>query len=270
MQNLHFQKMNGAGNDFIMLDNRKDHLLLSGSEIARLCHRHRGIGADGLILVEQSTDKKGLRMRYYNADGAEAEMCGNGARCFARYAERLVPSTDQKICFETAVGPISASLATDEISLRMSQPDPFTEGVELAVAGQTLTVYSINTGVPHAVALVDDLKATDVGQLGAALRHHPHFQPRGTNVNFAQELGPQKLAIRTYERGVEGETLACGTGVVACALTWAAVTGAASPIRVLVQGGDTLKVAFASTAEGFREVILTGPADFVFEGEITV
>jgi diaminopimelate epimerase len=118
--------------------------------------------------------------------------------------------------------------------------------------------------------LDDDLDGTDVHKFGAALRHHPHFQPRGTNVNFVRQLGPQDLAIRTYERGVEAETLACGTGVVASALTIATLTGAESPVRVLVKGGDTLSVDFLRSGEGFSHVILTGPADFVFEGDITV
>jgi diaminopimelate epimerase len=140
----------------------------------------------------------------------------------------------------------------------------------LDAAGQKLTVYAINTGVPHAVVLVDDLDGTDVHPLGAALRHHHHFQPRGTNVNFVRQLGPRDLAIRTYERGVEAETLACGTGVVASALTLAVLTGAESPVRVRVRGGDTLTVDFLRAKDGFSHVVLTGPADFVFEGEIAL
>jgi diaminopimelate epimerase len=267
---LHFQKMNGAGNDFVLLDNRDGSLVLTDAQIARLCDRHRGVGADGLLLVERPEAKADFRMRYYNADGREAEMCGNGARCFARFVDRLTPATNGTVTFETPAGVISAILRGDQVSLGMSQPGPFTTGVELDAAGEKLTVYSINTGVPHAVVLVDDLEGTRVHQLGAALRHHHHFQPRGTNVNFVRQLGPQDLAMRTYERGVEAETLACGTGVVASALTIATLTGAASPIRVLVKGGDTLSVDFLRTGEDFSHVVLTGPADFVFEGDIAV
>lgn len=270
MPTLHFQKMNGAGNDFVVLDNRDRSLALGGTEIARLCDRHRGVGADGLLLVEPPEGDTDFRMRYYNADGREAEMCGNGARCFARFVNKLSPVTDGKVRFETPAGVISATLTGDQVSLGMSQPGPFAGGVELEAAGHNLTVYSINTGVPHAVVLVDDLPGTDVRALGAALRHHPHFQPRGTNVNFVSQPGPQDLVIRTYERGVEDETLACGTGVVACALTIARLTGTDAPIRVLVKGGDTLQVDFQREGDGFTGVILTGPADFVFEGEITV
>jgi diaminopimelate epimerase len=270
MPTLHFTKMNGAGNDFVMLDNRDSSLALTDTQIARLCDRHRGVGADGLLLVERPEAEADFRMRYYNADGREAEMCGNGARCFARFVDRLTPAATGTVTFETPAGVISATLRGDQVSLGMSQPGPFAAGVELDAAGEKLTVYSINTGVPHAVVLVDDLDGTNVHPLGAALRHHHHFQPRGTNVNFVRQLGPQDLAIRTYERGVEAETLACGTGVVASALTIATLTGAASPIRVLVKGGDTLSVDFLRTGEDFSHVVLTGPADFVFEGDIAL
>jgi diaminopimelate epimerase len=270
MPTLPFTKMNGAGNDFVMLDNRDGALALSDAQIARLCDRHRGVGADGLLAVEPAQGAADWRMRYYNADGAEAEMCGNGARCFARFVQKIAPGQGESIRFETPAGVISARLEGELVSLGMSEPGAFADGVSLDVAGEALTVYAINTGVPHAVVLVDNLDGTDVRRLGAALRHHHKFQPRGTNVNFVRQLGPQALAIRTYERGVEAETLACGTGVVASALTLAALTGAASPISVLVKGGDTLNVAFERTAEGFRQVVLTGPADFVFAGEIAL
>jgi diaminopimelate epimerase len=267
---LHFTKMNGAGNDFVMLDNRDGSLALTDAQIARLCDRHRGVGADGLLLAEEPEAGADFRMRYYNADGREAEMCGNGARCFARFVGKLAPSENGTLNFETPAGVISATLRGDQVSLAMSQPGAFADGAELDAAGEKLTVYSINTGVPHAVVLVEDLEGTDVHRLGNALRHHHHFQPRGTNVNFVRQLGPQDLAIRTYERGVEAETLACGTGVVASALTLSALTGAESPVRVLVRGGDTLSVDFLRSGEGFSHVVLTGPADFVFEGEIAV
>ena len=267
---MHFTKMNGAGNDFVMIDNRAGNVFLTDSLIARLCDRHRGIGADGLLLVEPAQGNADWRMRYYNADGAEAEMCGNGARCFARFANRLRPTANNVLTFETRAGIISASLAADLVSLAMSQPGPLSEAINLEAAGETLETYSINTGVPHAVVLVEDTEDVDVRTLGAALRHHHHFQPRGTNVNFVRQFGPQDLVIRTYERGVENETLACGTGVVASALTIAALTGAQAPIRVRVKGGDTLVVDFKRAGNGFSDVVLTGPADFVFEGAITV
>lgn len=270
MQNLRFTKMNGAGNDFILLDNRGGTISLDGTQIARLCNRHRGIGADGLLLVEKAQGKADWRMRYYNADGAEAEMCGNGARCFARFVHKLAPSKSNTISFETPAGLITATFQGEKISLNMGNPGALSESLELDVAGQKLAVYSINTGVPHAIVFVDDLEGTNVAKLGAALRLHPHFQPRGTNANFVHQLGPQNLALRTYERGVEAETLACGTGVVAAALATASLTDAQSPIHVLVKGGDTLTVGFQRQAHSFTHVVLTGPADFVFEGTVSV
>lgn len=270
MQNLHFTKMNGAGNDFVMLDNRNGSIVLDGAQIARLCDRHRGIGADGLLLVEKPEGNADWRMRYYNADGAEAEMCGNGARCFARFVNRIAPVKNNAVSFETPAGLITATLQGDQVSLGMSEPGPLSDGIELEASGQKLTVYSINTGVPHALVFVDDLEGADVIRLGSALRLHHHFQPRGTNVNFVHQPGPQDLAIRTYERGVEGETLACGTGVVASALAAAALTGAESPVRVRVKGGDTLSVSFRRKENLFTHVTLTGPADFVFEGTASI
>jgi diaminopimelate epimerase len=169
--------MNGAGNDFVLLDNRDGSLALTDAQIARLCDRHRGVGADGLLLVENPEAKADFRMRYYNADGREAEMCGNGARCFARFVNMLAPAKDDTLSFETLAGVITATLRGDQVSLAMSQPGPFADGVELEAAGGKLTVYSINTGVPHAVVLDDNLESTDVHALGAALRHHHHFQP---------------------------------------------------------------------------------------------
>ena len=161
MQVLHFTKMNGAGNDFVMLDNRDGALALTGSQIARLCDRHRGVGADGLLLVERPEGKADFRMRYYNADGREAEMCGNGARCFARFVDKVATAKNGTVNFETPAGTISSTLRGDQVSLAMSQPGPFADGVELDAAGEKLTFYSINTGVPHAAVLVDDLDGTD-------------------------------------------------------------------------------------------------------------
>ncbi len=266
---LQFTKMNGAGNDFVLLDNRDGSLALTGAQIARLCDRHRGVGADGLLLVEQARDGADWRMRYYNSDGGEAEMCGNGARCFARFASRLTGSAGA-LRFETMAGVIEAEFIGDAVRLGMSQPRDLCIGEKIAVKGETLTIHSVDTGVPHAVVLVENLDTVPVVTLGAAIRHHERFAPRGTNVNFMQQQGERMIAIRTYERGVEGETLACGTGVVASALVFHELTGAESPVTVLVRGGDALEVGFEEAPGGYRAVTLTGPADFVFDGEIKV
>ena len=266
---LHFTKMNGAGNDFVMVDNRDGKQSLELGVIARLCDRHRGVGADGLLAVEPAENGADFRMRYYNADGGEAEMCGNGARCFARFASRLTGKTDE-ISFETIAGKITASLLGERVQLRMSEPKDLVLGTPLNVRGEETVVHFVNTGVPHAVMVVTNIGAVEVGPVGAAVRYHEHFAPKGTNANFIEVQGPRLLSIRTYERGVEGETLACGTGVCAGALIHSALTGEAGPIQVRVKGGDTLEVGFEKVGETFTNVTLTGPADFVFDGDIAV
>jgi len=267
---LHFTKMNGAGNDFVVVDNRRGELAFTRETIARLCDRHRGVGADGLLAVEPARNGADFRMRYYNADGGEAEMCGNGARCFARFASRLAGLTG-KLSFETEAGVISAECLGDHVRLAMSEPQSLRLHENVALEnGTTLTVHSVNTGVPHAVVIVEDLEAVPVQEYGAGIRYHAHFAPRGTNANFIAPVNATTIAIRTYERGVEGETLACGTGVVASALIFHELTGAKSPVAVQVRGGDTLSVAFTGSRGAYQAVTLTGPADFVFDGEIAV
>lgn len=268
---LTFWKMNGAGNDFVMLDNRDLALSLSTEQIAKLCDRHRGIGADGLLCVEPATDGGDFKMRYYNADGSEAEMCGNGARCFGRFVNKLHEDTLTLVRFETLAGMISAEFEGDQVRINMSAPHHLQLATDLPVAGDVLTVHSINTGVPHAVVFVDELDSVPVKAWGAGLRYHDAYKPKGTNANFAKVLAPGSISIRTYERGVEDETLACGTGMVACALIHHELTGAPSPVSVLVQGGDTLKVGFTETApHEYTDVTLFGPADFVFQGTVTL
>ena len=270
---LSFTKMNGAGNDFVLLDHRAGGPSLTRTEIARLCDRHRGVGADGLLVVEPPDGADAdFRMRYYNADGGEAEMCGNGARCFARYARRISNREREAVSFETPAGGIGARCLGDGVQIDTSAPHSYAVATTLTAAGEELTVHSINTGVPHAVLFVDDLEKVDVQRLGTAIRRHSHFAPKGTNVNFVQVRGPGEIAVRTYERGVEGETLACGTGVVACALIHHLETGAEAPVAIEVRGGDTLEVDFATgaTAGDFERVTLAGPADFVFDGTIEV
>jgi diaminopimelate epimerase len=266
---LNFTKMNGAGNDFVMVDNRDLKYTLSRDVIAHLCDRHRGIGADGLIAIEPPQTDADFRMRYYNADGGEAEMCGNGARCFARFASR-VAGKSESMSFETMAGVITANVLGDDIQLEMSMPKDLTLGVKLTVFGKEHTTHFINTGVPHAVLVCEDVGKVDVRTLGAAIRYHDYFAPKGANANFIEIQGPRLLSIRTYERGVENETLACGTGVCAAALIHSALTGDASPIEVRVKGGETLKVGFQKSGDAFSKVTLTGPADFVFEGQVVV
>lgn len=267
---LTFTKMNGAGNDFVMVDNRAGHLKLEAAWIARLCDRHRGIGADGLIAAEPPlSNDTHLRMRYFNADGGEAEMCGNGARCFSRFGAQLVGRADS-LRFDTMAGVIHAELLGEDVRLGMSVPHSLALNAELSAAGTPLTVHFLNTGVPHAVVFRNDLPGTDVRTLGAALRYHAHFAPKGTNANFVEVRPDGSLGVRTYERGVEDETLACGTGVVACALIHHVLHQVESPVSVQVKGGETMRVGFRYGNHSFSEVTLTGPADFVFTGSIAV
>jgi len=266
---LRFTKMNGAGNDFILIDNRMGDVRLDRSQIAQLCDRHRGIGADGILLLEKPGNRADFRMRYFNADGGEAEMCGNGARCFARFANK-VAAAKEKISFETQAGLISAELKGDSVTLGMTEPTDLRLHLELGIAGENKTVHFINSGVPHVVIPVVNIEDVDVRHEGAAVRYHKIFSPSGTNVNFMEKRGAKKIAIRTYERGVEDETLACGTGIVASALIFGATEGCHGPITVLPRGGDELQVGFETVAGRFCNVTLTGPAQFVFEGTIEI
>jgi diaminopimelate epimerase len=264
---LRFTKMNGAGNDFVLLDNRAGELQLARAEIARICDRHRGIGADGILLLEPAANGADFRMRYYNADGGEAEMCGNGARCFARFAQRTAGAKNE-LSFETAAGVIRAKIDDDLVCLQMSEPKDLRLGIEISSDGENVRAHFINTGVPHVVIPVEKIDAVDVAKKGSAIRRHKMFSPQGANVNFIEKRGRRRIAIRTYERGVEGETLACGTGVVASALIFASTENVDGPIGVLVRGGSELMVGFKRDGERFSNVTLTGPADFVFEGTI--
>jgi diaminopimelate epimerase len=264
---LQFTKMNGAGNDFVLLDNRDRKIQLSAAQITCMCDRHRGIGADGILLLEPADDGADFRMRYYNADGGEAEMCGNGARCFARFADRVAGPLES-LSFETPAGVIGAQLQGTRVSLRMSDPKDMRLDLEVPVEKEKLRVHYIDSGVPHVVMPVPKVEEVDVKAVGWRLRHHETFSPRGANANFLERRGEREIAIRTYERGVEDETLACGTGVVASALIFAVTEKVEGPISVLVRGGDVLEVGFTREGDRFLNVTLSGPADFVFDGEI--
>jgi diaminopimelate epimerase len=197
-------------------------------------------------------------------------MCGNGARCFARYIQRLT-GCQPPVTFETIAGVIRAEFPDDQrVMVNMTTPHSLRLKQRMPLADGLLEVHSIDTGVPHAVIFEADLDQAKVIQTGAVIRYHPLFAPKGTNVNFVQVLAPQQIAVRTYERGVEGETLACGTGIVAAALIASEVRHFTSPVQVQSEGGDLLEVSFVKENGQFREVRLTGPAEFVFEGEIRI
>ena len=261
--------MNGAGNDFILLDNRAGDIHLARNDIARLCDRHRGIGADGILLLESPSNDADFRMRYFNADGGEAEMCGNGARCFARFASKLA-AAGNKIAFETPAGVISAEVIGDLVKLQMTNPTDLRLNMNVRTTEEEKTIHFINSGVPHVVIPVSKIHNVDVAREGSAIRHHATFSPKGANVNFVEKRGADVIAIRTYERGVEDETLACGTGVVASALVFAATENNSGPITVITRGGDELQVSYEKSDNEFCNVTLTGPAEFVFEGSIEI
>ena len=267
---ISFTKMNGAGNDFILIDNRSLGLTLNSQQVAALCDRHAGIGADGLMLLEESqTSKADWSWKFYNSDGSDAEMCGNGARCFAAFVKQLTHASDG-LSFDTMAGVISASFDQSNVTVNLTEPGPMDLDRSIDIKGSEMLVHSVNTGVPHAVVFVEDADQCMVNDLGAGVRYHEHFAPKGTNVNFVQILKPGRIRVRTYERGVEGETLACGTGVTAASLVAAKIYQFTTPVEVQVKSGDRLQVSFDQENGTFSNVRLSGPADFVFTGEINL
>lgn len=262
--------MNGAGNDFILIDNRDGKISLSPQQIVRLCDRQRGVGADGLfMLVPSRRHQADWAWDFHNNDGSTAEMCGNGARCFARYIQKLTGVKD-RTSFETGAGVISADYDGPLVTVNMIEPHNLRLSEMVPLKSGLTEIHSLNTGVPHAVLFQSDDNQACVQTVGSEIRYHIHFAPKGTNVNFVQVQGPNTIRVRTYERGVEGETLACGTGVTASALISAILHNFASPVKVHVQGGDELEVRFLREGNQFQNVSLKGPADFVFDGQITI
>ena len=263
-----FYKMSGSGNDFIIIDNRQPRF--NESDLTKLivgaCRRKMSAGADGLILVEDA-DGVDFKWRFYNSDGSRAEMCGNGARCVSRFAY-LEGIAGKSVSFETDAGIISASVTENKVKIKMTDPTDLGDEAFLDVAGTTLAYRSINTGVPHAVIEVDDLEGMDVVTVGRAVRHHPDFAPSGTNANFIQLQKDGTLGIRTYERGVEDETLACGTGNVAAALISFLRHGMPSPVKLLTRSGEYLSIYFDCTEDVFSDVYLEGDARVIYTGEL--
>ncbi len=266
---LPFWKMHGAGNDFVLLDDRDLRFPCQDSDLVRRITAPKfGVGAEGLILI-QPCDTADFRMRFFNPDGNEVEMCGNGARCVARLANEI-GAAPADMRFETVAGTLSARrIGEDQVRLTMTPPKGWILNGSLDLDGVPTSFHFVNSGVPHVVIEVEDLGAVDVGRLGALIRYHERFQPAGTNANFIQVTGPDSLRIRTYERGVEGETLACGTGITAGGLVAGVLGRVSSPVRVTCASGDVLEVAFLKTPDGGAEqVTLTGPAVHVFRGEL--
>jgi diaminopimelate epimerase len=264
---LNFWKMHGAQNDFVLFDNRTGAFPSDDRElIARMAARHTGVGSEGVILIEPS-DCADFRMRFFNPDGGEVEMCGNGARCAVRLAYEL-GAGGKKMKLETVAGVLCAQMMRNGVRLWMTPPTGWDLDGMLEVDGRHLIYGAVNTGVPHVVLRTGEVREVDVCAIGAAIRRHRCFAPQGTNVNFMQVLPEGALAIRTYERGVEAETSACGTGATACGLIAAKNGWIKLPVKVHVAGGDVLVVNARLTDAGAREVTLTGPAEHVFKGEV--
>lgn len=265
---LEFAKMTGAGNDFVVIDDRGNTVGEDARELAKqLCRRRLSVGADGLILIVPSS-RSDFRMRYFNADGSEADMCGNGGRCAARFAfDHGIAG--EALSFESRSGLHEAQIIDDdEVRLSMADPRAIMLDFELTVLGERLRVHRVNTGVPHAVLEVEDVASVDVVELGRAIREHRAFAPDGTNADFVHTRDGHTLRLRTYERGVEDETLACGTGAVAAAVTMSAAGKLGPPVSVVTAGGWRLEVGFFMSALGFCDVTLTGDARTVFEGAL--
>jgi len=274
-----FVKLSGTGNDFIIIDHREPFISpVDQSEFARLvCRRRFSVGADGLILIENS-ETADFRWQFYNGDGSRAEMCGNGARCAARFAyEKNIGSAAMR--FETDAGVIEAFILQSSgelVKIRLTAPEDLRLNIPIPIGRMEQTLHFINTGVPHTVILVNDAGMVPVADWGREIRFHETFQPAGTNANFAQVLSGDTLMVRTYERGVEGETMACGTGAVASALVAALLEQANPPVTVITSGGEELKIHFSLTGEGSERqldlaagIYLEGPAHKIYEGEIS-
>jgi diaminopimelate epimerase len=264
-----FYKMSGSGNDFILIDNRTGTLNADklGSFVASVCRRKHSIGADGMILLENS-DQADFKWRFFNADGGEVEMCGNGGRCAARLAF-LKGIADATLTFETQAGIIQAEVTGERVKLEMPIPTLPEIDYALDVEGEVLNVSSITVGVPHVVTWVTDPETTPVFELGRAIRYHDRYAPAGTNANFVKQLDNGSFAIRTYERGVEDETLACGTGSVAAALIAATKGMTISPAELKTRGGETLNIYFEQSEDAFKNVFLEGDARLIYEGKLS-
>ncbi len=265
---IEFIKMNGSGNDFIIIDNMKKRF--SSDEfrkyIPAICRRKLSVGADGVIILEPSAIAD-FKWRFFNSDGSEAEMCGNGSRCAAKFAN-LKGIAGEKLKFETLAGIIEAEVKENSVKVLITKPFNLKMDYEIFIDDNKYFISSINTGVPHVVKFVKELENYDVAKMGRKIRYHEIFQPNGTNVNFVSVLNRDTLKIRTYERGVEAETLACGTGSVAAALIAYKKGFVKKPVKVNNMGGETLIIYFEENDNGFEKVFLEGDARLIYEGKL--
>lgn len=268
MRQIPFFKVAGCGNDFILVDARRRSAPRDPARLARsLCDRKRGIGADGLLMVLPS--KKGkARMRIFNSDGSEAEMCGNGLRCVAWYLHSQNGGS-RSFTVETGAGPMKAEITQPErVRFYLPPPKDLRLGLKLTHQGRRYILHGVNTSVPHTVLLLSRPEKVNLDELGPWIRRHRLFRPAGTNVNLVRVDSPHRIKVRTYERGVEAETLACGTGAVASAVIGAALGKLKPPIQVSTAGGEKLTVGFHPDRHPWDGLYLEGPARILFEGGI--
>lgn len=263
-----FTKMCANGNDFVVIDNRNLMIDLTPEQVKNICQRKLGIGADGMLIIEKSKIAD-FKMRVINSDGTEAEMCGNGARCAAKFA------FDKKISnnlmrFETLAGIIDAEIQKHRVKVKLTDPINLVLNKRVKLPDKEIIVHYLNTGVPHIVVIVEDVEKIDVINFGRHLRWHEAFAPAGTNVNFIQLVDNQTIKIRTYERGVEDETLACGTcsSASACIASLLGLVG--SPVKILTKGGEILEINFDKRGSIITNLYLTGNVQVVFEGRSTI
>ncbi len=269
---MFFSKYVGSGNDFILIDNRDlffpDH---DHETISKLCNRQCGIGADGLILLENSKTAD-FKMRIFNSDGSQAEMCGNGIRCLFKFIQEC-NETSKNFLIETKEAQIAVSEDSENpqlVKVAMQEPFDMQWNLDLCVDSNEYKVHFLNTGVPHAVIFSNAISDADLKEIAPKIRYHERFLPKGTNVNFVCVTGKNALNIRTYERGVENETLGCGTGATASAIAAAYLLDASLPITVKTKSGEELKIDCMIHESAIKNVTMTGPALFVYKGELKV
>lgn len=266
-----FTKTEAAGNDFIIIDNREKCLknrIAGFSDFAVFtCRRKHSVGADGLLVLEDSR-RADFRMRVFNPDGSEVTMCGNGIRCSAVYAS-LKKWCASPMKIETGAGMLEAHIESGSVRIKMTPPKDVRLDRSIGAGKTIMNIHSVNTGVPHAIHFVENITNYPVKEMGSKIRYHKMFEPEGTNADFVEPLDQSTISVRTYERGVEDETLACGTGVVASAVISHLARGIEVPVRALTKSKEVLKVYFRKEHNNFRDVFLEGKARIVFEGEVS-
>jgi len=270
MSKVDFAKMAAAGNDFILVDNRNNAVGKKVKNLSRfarvVCERKLSVGADGLLVVEKSR-KADVTMRIFNPDGGEVTMCGNGSRCVALYAAKK-GIAGKKLSIQTKAGVLNAQVGRDVARIEMMPPKEFKSRFSIDVYDETFEVDFVNTGVPHVVYFVDDIEKFDVKRFGKEIRYHKEFASEGTNANFVKVVDRHDIVLRTYERGVEDETFACGTGAVASAIVASELHSVEPPVKVKTWGGDVLTIHFKKVKDKYKDVFLEGGVRLIYEGSV--